>query len=55
MVATWHEVWGNEYWRKYLGRLAPISTVTERLAAHLPDEIVTVSRQTSTRLSANSV
>ena len=50
MAATWHEVWGKEYWWKYFGRLAPISTVTEWLAAHLPDEIITVSRQTSTRL-----
>jgi len=50
MVATWHEVWGKEYWRKYLGRLATISALTERLAAHAPDEIVAVSRQTSTRL-----
>ncbi len=50
MVATWHEVWGNEYWRKYLGRLAPISALTEWLAAHAPNEIVAVSRQTSARL-----
>jgi glycosyltransferase involved in cell wall biosynthesis len=50
MVVTWHEVWGSSYWQKYLGRLAPISTITERLAAHVPDKIVAVSRQTSTRL-----
>lgn len=50
MVVTWHEVWGSSYWQKYLGRLAPISTFTERLAARVPDKIVAVSRQTSTRL-----
>jgi glycosyltransferase involved in cell wall biosynthesis len=50
MIATWHEVWGNAYWRNYLGRLAPISTVTEWLAARMPKEIVAVSHQTSTRL-----
>jgi glycosyltransferase involved in cell wall biosynthesis len=50
LIATWHEVWGNAYWRNYLGRLAPISTVTEWLAARMPREIIAVSRQTSTRL-----
>ena len=50
MIATWHEVWGNAYWRNYLGRLAPLSTVTEWLAARMPKEIVAVSHQTSTRL-----
>jgi glycosyltransferase involved in cell wall biosynthesis len=51
MVVTWHEVWGSSYWQRYLGRLAPISTLTERLAAHVPDKIVSVSRQTATRLT----
>jgi glycosyltransferase involved in cell wall biosynthesis len=50
MIATWHEVWGYEYWKNYLGRLAPISTVIEWLAARMPEEIVAVSRQTSARL-----
>jgi glycosyltransferase involved in cell wall biosynthesis len=50
MVATWHEVWGKKYWQSYLGRLAPISAVTERLAAHMPAEIVAYSQQTSNRL-----
>jgi glycosyltransferase involved in cell wall biosynthesis len=52
MIATWHEVWGKAYWQRYLGRLAPISTVTEWLAARMPEEIVAVSRQTSSRLIA---
>ncbi len=50
MVATWHEVWGNEYWRSYLGRLGPVSALTERLAARMPDEVIAVSQQTSVRL-----
>ena len=51
MIATWHEVWGYEYWKNYLGRrLATISTAIEWLAARMPEEIVAVSRQTSTRL-----
>jgi glycosyltransferase involved in cell wall biosynthesis len=51
MVATWHEVWGKEYWRSYLGSLAPISAATEWLAARAAGEIVAVSRQTSARLA----
>ena len=50
MVATWHEVWGKTYWQSYLGRLAPISAFTERLAAHMPTEIVAYSQQTTNRL-----
>jgi len=50
MIVTWHEVWGESYWQRYLGRLAPICALTERLAAHVPDKIIAVSRQTSTRL-----
>ena len=53
MVATWHEVWGNEYWRRYLGRLAPIGAAIERLAARAPDAIVAVSPQTSSRLATD--
>ena len=50
MVATWHEVWGSAYWRRYLGRLGSVSTVLEWLAARMAKEIVTVSHQTATRL-----
>ena len=50
LVATWHEVWGAAGWRQYLGRLAPFGTLIERWAARLPDEIVSVSAQTSDRL-----
>ncbi|HKT04325.1 MAG TPA: glycosyltransferase family 4 protein [Rugosimonospora sp.] len=50
LVATWHEVWGARGWRQYLGRLAPFGAVIERLAARLPDGIVSVSDHTSQRL-----
>lgn len=50
LVATWHEVWGPAGWRQYLGRLAPFGTLIERWAAHLPDEIISVSPQTTDRL-----
>jgi glycosyltransferase involved in cell wall biosynthesis len=51
LVATWHEVWGPAGWRQYLGRLAPFGTIVERWAARLPDEIVSVSAQTTDRLN----
>lgn len=50
LVGTWHEVWGAGGWRGYLGRLAPFGTIVERLSVRLPDEIVSVSAQTSHRL-----
>jgi glycosyltransferase involved in cell wall biosynthesis len=50
LIGTWHEVWGAAAWRAYLGPLAWFGTATERLAARLPDEIVSVSPQTSRRL-----
>lgn len=50
MVATWHEVWGSEYWRSYIGRLAPISAAIEWLAARAAHEIIADSPQTSARL-----
>jgi glycosyltransferase involved in cell wall biosynthesis len=53
MIVTWHEVWGRDYWRKYLGRLAPVSTVIEWVAARMSPEILSVSEQTSHRLAVH--
>jgi glycosyltransferase involved in cell wall biosynthesis len=50
LISTWHEVWGPAYWRSYLGRLGPIGWAVERLAARLPDEVITVSATTARRL-----
>ncbi|PWJ55733.1 Glycosyltransferase involved in cell wall bisynthesis [Quadrisphaera granulorum] len=51
LVSTWHEVWGPDYWRTYLGRLGIVGAVVERLAAQLPDTVVPVSPQTAGRLT----
>jgi glycosyltransferase involved in cell wall biosynthesis len=48
--ATWHEVWGREYWTTYLGRLGPVGYAVERLAARLPDHVIAVSQTTADRL-----
>ncbi len=50
LVVTWHEVWGPEYWRRYLGRRGRIAWWIERCAMRLPDEIIAVSEETKRRL-----
>ncbi|MFY0407342.1 glycosyltransferase family 4 protein [Solicola sp. PLA-1-18] len=49
-VVTWHEVWGREYWRSYLGPLGVVAAALEKLAASLPDHIVAASEGTAERL-----
>jgi glycosyltransferase involved in cell wall biosynthesis len=45
-------VWGQEYWVRYAGRLGHVGSLIERLAAHMPDQIIAVSPQTAERLRA---
>lgn len=52
-VVTWHEVWGPQAWREYLGRpLGTAAWFTEWLAMRLPDHIIAASAQTAQRLRA---
>lgn len=55
LVATWHEVWGREYWRSYLGPAGRLAAVIERLAFRMPDRIVSDSAHTTERLLAQGV
>lgn len=51
MVATWHEVWGQEYWQEYLGGVkGHIAWWIERVSAILPDTIFAVSAMTAERV-----
>ena len=50
LVATWHEVWGPEYWQDYLGRGGRLAWWVERLSMRLPDQIIAASAQTAERL-----
>jgi glycosyltransferase involved in cell wall biosynthesis len=50
LVATWHECWGRDYWRRYLGRPGVVGWWLERLAMRLPDHIVAASAETARRL-----
>ncbi|HUC01828.1 MAG TPA: glycosyltransferase family 4 protein [Candidatus Paceibacterota bacterium] len=49
MIVTWHEVWGREYWDEYLshGLQSWIAWNIEKMSAHLPDLVVSVSRHTT--------
>lgn len=49
-VVTWHEVWGQSYWREYLGRAGSAAWFIEWLAMRLPDHIVAASPQTAEKL-----
>jgi len=50
MVATWHEVWGYQYWMRYLGKAGLLAATLERLTVLLPNHIVAVSPMTAERL-----
>jgi len=52
-VVTWHEVWGREYWRRYLGLAGYAAWIIEALAMRQPDHIVAASPQTAERLRAS--
>jgi glycosyltransferase involved in cell wall biosynthesis len=38
--STWHEVWGKEYWKAYLGNLWLFGYLVEGLAVKMPDKII---------------
>ncbi len=53
MYATWHEVWGAAYWKKYMGKAGgTVAAIIEKGAMKLPDVIVSNSEHTTKRLHA---
>jgi glycosyltransferase involved in cell wall biosynthesis len=48
---TWHEVWGRNYWKTYLGRLGILGYLVERLASKMPDHIIAASPDTARELT----
>jgi glycosyltransferase involved in cell wall biosynthesis len=52
LVVTWHEVWGIDGWRKYVGRAGFVPALLERFCVRLPDAIVAVSFGTADKLAA---
>lgn len=55
LVVTFHEVWGREYWRKYLGPLGIIAAAIENSTMRLPDHLVTVSNNNARELESRGV
>lgn len=53
LVVTWHEVWGPDYWRSYLGRAGRVAWLIERFSMRLPDVIIAASSHTGERLRAH--
>jgi glycosyltransferase involved in cell wall biosynthesis len=47
LFATWHEVWGREYWEEYLGKLGIFGYGVEKLASYIPNTVIAVSDMTS--------
>ena len=53
LTVTWHEVWGHDYWRQYLGsRTAKLAWFVEWLSMRVPDHLIAASDQTAERLRA---
>jgi glycosyltransferase involved in cell wall biosynthesis len=51
MVVVWHEVWGKDYWKQYLGPwLGMIAFAVEKMSVKLPDTIVSISPHTTKSL-----
>lgn len=56
MYATWHEVWGKDYWNTYLGGASgSFGAVTEWLAMRMPHVIISNSDHTTKRLHAANI
>jgi glycosyltransferase involved in cell wall biosynthesis len=53
---TWHEVWGKQYWKEYLGGISGLfGYITEELAFRMPDVIISNSVHTTERLRSAGV
>ena len=50
LYATWHEVWGKNYWYEYIGWKGYLGYIIEKLAVLMPDKIISVSKHTTHKL-----
>lgn len=51
LVVDWHEYWGPEYWRRYLGPFAGrVANLIERICLRLPDRSIAFSQLVAGRL-----
>jgi len=50
LIITWHEVWGKEYWQKYMGKKGICGYILEKLSSKLPNKIISISKHTTNNL-----
>jgi glycosyltransferase involved in cell wall biosynthesis len=50
LFSTWHEVWGKNYWKEYLGKLSIFGIIIEKLSILMPDIIIAVSDTSARRI-----
>jgi glycosyltransferase involved in cell wall biosynthesis len=50
LYATWHEVWGKNYWYEYIGWKGYLGYIIEKLAVLMPDKIISISKHTTHKL-----
>lgn len=50
MIISWHEVWGKDYWQKYIGKKGIIGAVIERVSSKLGNKIIAISEETKKNL-----
>jgi glycosyltransferase involved in cell wall biosynthesis len=55
LVVTWHEWWGREYWREYLGPMGRLASALERVVARCADHLIVDSRETYERLNREGI
>lgn len=52
IAVDWHEVWTDDYWRAYLGRLGWLGIAVQRLCARVPQKPYAFSRLHAARVEA---
>lgn len=55
LYATWHEVWGKDYWRQYLGAFGYLGYLIEKASIKIPNVIIANSDHTAKRLRDTGV
>ena len=50
MIITWHEVWGKDYWQKYMGKKGLAGALIEKISSKLATKIIAVSDETKNNL-----
>jgi glycosyltransferase involved in cell wall biosynthesis len=50
MFISWHEVWGKDYWEKYMGKKGIIGATIEKISSRLGNKIIAISEETKKNL-----